>query len=137
MEYNIAVYEDIYRDFRILFPEIAKQVVSHRIYSYFEIELTLQDGSKMIFDRITTTVRIIECDESGRMSKQTWLNEFGNRLAKVMCLKNKTQIDLVKETGISQSTISRYITGRSCPSILELRRISDALNCTISDLVDF
>lgn len=138
MEYNTnIVYSDVYRDFQIIFPEVAKLVDDYRPYGYFEIKLWLKDGSVMIFDRITTTLRAIEYDETGKMTEHSWIEEFSNRLARFICLKNKTQIDISKETGISQSTLNRYLTGKSIPTIHVLRRISHTLNCSISDLVDF
>lgn len=62
-------------------------------------------------------------------------NEFNyflaRRLNRAMADKNMTQADLVRDTMISASTISRYSDAKGCPSAYNLYKISLALDTPI------
>ena len=47
-----------------------------------------------------------------------------------------TQEELAKAIGVSQTTISRYITGQCIPSFFTIVRISDELCCSLDDFLD-
>lgn len=51
-----------------------------------------------------------------------------NRLREAMRDTGKTQADLVRETGIGKSNISRYITGRFDPKSDAVHKLAVALN---------
>lgn len=50
------------------------------------------------------------------------------RLRDAMSLSNKKQIDLAKETGLSHSTISRYLSGQVEPRQEAVIKLATALN---------
>ena len=52
------------------------------------------------------------------------------RLQEAMSSVNKKQIDLVKETGLNRSTISRYIAGSCEPKQDAIYKLAKALNVT-------
>ena len=57
------------------------------------------------------------------------------------CLKNLledkhiTQKELCNLTGLTESTVSRYVNGSRLPSALSLKKIADALDVTPTDLL--
>lgn len=62
------------------------------------------------------------------------------RLAKNLCnymrMKNKTQLALAVETGISRQTISNYAHGViPAPDINHIRKIAEALGVTVREML--
>lgn len=69
------------------------------------------------------------------MTELEFLELFSKNLKRMMKEDNMTQEDLAEELGLSQSAVSRYITGQSIPSTITLIKISEALCCTLDDLI--
>lgn len=71
------------------------------------------------------------------MGEFEWLKIFGDNLVDMMNSANMTQRDLAKETGLSESTISKYINKAQMPGVKGLLNIAYALDCNLDDLIDF
>lgn len=71
------------------------------------------------------------------MTELEWMDIFGDNLKAMLEEAKMSQNDLSRETGIDQSTISRYVNKQCMPSLKSVINISHALNCNINDLVDF
>ena len=54
-------------------------------------------------------------------------NKFGDRLNYVLWIKNMTNSELAKLTGISNPSLTRYITGERLPGAKNLCLICDGL----------
>lgn len=52
-----------------------------------------------------------------------------------MKLQGIKQIDLCKKSGIPESVLSGYLTGRTIPSIVILDKLCTALDCTPNDII--
>lgn len=120
-------------DLRLYFPSIANRVVEYYDTSPYEVTVILNDGLRFIFDDIDKTIRRLPKDNRN-MTEEECKNEFGMRLRKIMCHKGFTQEDLSEATGISQTMLSKYITGNACPSFSKVDRICKALNCSMDKL---
>ena len=57
-----------------------------------------------------------------------------NNLKAILLLQKKTQRDLAKETGITESAISRYIKENREPKYINMVKIADALDLEIEDV---
>lgn len=71
------------------------------------------------------------------MSEQEWLDIFGDNLISMLNDANMSQRELAEETDISQGTISKYTRGQQLPGIKAIINISYALDCDVSELIDF
>jgi transcriptional regulator with XRE-family HTH domain len=71
------------------------------------------------------------------MSELEWLNIFGNNLKAIMEQVRITQRELAEETGISESTISKYINKMQMPGVRAIVNMAYVLNCSTDDLIDF
>lgn len=71
------------------------------------------------------------------MSECEWLDIFSENLTDIMDSERMTQRDLAELTGLSQSTISKYITKQQMPGVKALVNIAYALDCSLDDLMDF
>lgn len=72
-----------------------------------------------------------------RMSEIQWLHMFGDNLKCLLYEANMTQRELAKELDITESAVSRYISGERMPSLTTVINISYILDCDVSEMVDF
>ena len=71
------------------------------------------------------------------MSEIEWISIFGDNLIDIMDEKGYTQEQLANETGLTQSTISKYINKKQMPSIKAVVNLAYALDCTTDELIEF
>ncbi len=71
------------------------------------------------------------------MTEGQWIDEFADNLRDKLIEYGATQREFAEDTGLAESTISRYLRGQAVPSIFALINISHVLGCTIDELADF
>lgn len=62
------------------------------------------------------------------MKEYVQVATISDRLREAMAVKNKKQIDLVRETGINRSAISRYLSGEYEPKSKPVYELAKALD---------
>jgi transcriptional regulator with XRE-family HTH domain len=62
------------------------------------------------------------------MEKYERTADIAQRLREAMDNAGKTQADLVRETGLSKSTLSRYLSGKFEPKQIAINKLAVALN---------
>lgn len=62
------------------------------------------------------------------MGEYVQVASISDRLREAMAAKNKKQIDLVRETGINRSAISRYLSGEYEPKSKPVYELAKALD---------
>lgn len=63
------------------------------------------------------------------------IEDFSSRLSKAMSIRNVRAIDIVNATGISESALSQYISGKISPKRSNLIKIADFLEVNVSWLI--
>ena len=71
------------------------------------------------------------------MTEQEWLDIFADNLRDMMRDFGISQRELADETGLSESTIGRYLKKQMVPGIKALVNIAYVLDCSLDDLMDF
>lgn len=71
------------------------------------------------------------------MSQQEWLDVFGDNLASILEEQQISQKELSRLTGLSESTISRYINKLQMPNMRAIINISYALNWSFEDMLNY
>ena len=71
------------------------------------------------------------------MSQQEWLNIFGNNLVSILEEEQISQKELSILTGLSESTISRYINKLQMPTVRAIINISYALDWSFEDMLNY
>ena len=69
--------------------------------------------------------------------EQRWAKKFAANLAKVMEQKGITQVELAKGSGLSQGTISKYLTGERSPKLYHVVNIAKTLGIFLEELYNF
>lgn len=127
------MYEVLYENFKRCFPSEAREVEEWRPAGMFELFIKLRDGRKYLYDENENAIRRLPNDPNS-LSEDECRNEFGRRLYRIMWLKGVTQLELSQMTGISQSIISGYMTGKHTPSFYNVDKIAKALNLSMDEL---
>jgi transcriptional regulator with XRE-family HTH domain len=74
---------------------------------------------------------------SRSLEEQLILEHFGKRLRELRSSKDLTQEDLAIKAGFSRSYYTEIETGKRNISLLNLYRIAQCLNVSLSDLLTF
>lgn len=69
------------------------------------------------------------------MTKKKWMKIFASRVNNNMNIRCINQKELSEATGISKTTISRYLQGRQLPKTDAVLNIAKALDCTVAELI--
>ena len=71
------------------------------------------------------------------MNQQEWLNIFGDNLVSILEEEQISQKELSRLTGLSESTISRYINKLQMPTVRAIINISYALDWSFEDMLNY
>ena len=71
------------------------------------------------------------------MSELEWLDIFGDNLRDMLIDAHMSQRELAEISCLAESTISSYIHKQKKPSLKSIINISYALDCDVSELIDF
>lgn len=105
--------------------------------SYYDIyihELVYirNDGAACVYDDLNKIGQVTFQDPQN-ITNEEFKAEFGRRLNKLIWYKT-TQRELSDATDILQTMISRYVTGKTMPSLGNTVKLADALGCPIGTL---
>ena len=94
---------------------------------------------KYDFDKNTKGVRRVK-DYSMNgikdITEERCRESISYHLTEMMGLRGYTQTTLAEYTGLGKGTIYNYINKKATPSATALRKMAQALDCSISDLLD-
>lgn len=123
---------DIYENAKVYFPSFVAKAYAYEYRGDFEVLLKYEDGSYMLYDDLDHTIRELPMRD-GFVTGSDCKREFGRRLRRMLRIKGFTQDMLSAETGITQSSISMYISGKTMPSFYKIDKIAKALNCSVDE----
>lgn len=133
-------YGSVIRQFEFYFPEYAYHVVHWYPVGYDEIMMILDDGRMLIYDGLYQKIKFTEVDdtENPYLEEDEWRRKFGEKLYRRMILGGyRNALQLSEATGISNVTLSKYLTGKATPSSYNLGKICRVLKCSVSEFYDF
>lgn len=130
-------WEPIYDDFIQRYPELVEQMIDWYPSGQLEIAIRLKTGQKYIYDWLENLlVKIHDPDDMTKETEEEWEIKFSNNLKRKLRNVGMTQDLLAFETGISVVTINKYTNGKSIPNAYNLRKIANALKCSLYELTD-
>ena len=122
-----------YRNFTIFHKRLADRVVTYEEQNLGFLLIHLDDGTAILYDDYYQRIRDVP-KEPNSMSEAEYRKEFGYRLIRLMDIRNITQDELAKRTGIQRCQINKYINGKTTPSFYNVDKIAKALKCSVDDL---
>lgn len=136
---NTKHYDEIFEEFKDYHPYLVNDVDNWRPRGDRGIRLFMKNGMQYDFDRVTKGVRRVK-DYSmlniKDISEERCRASIAYHLSEMMGLKGYTQQTLAECTGLGKGSIYNYLNGKSTPSATALRKMAQALDCSISDLLD-
>ena len=114
-----------------------EDILSYEALNKHDLLITFRNGNKEIYDTFSNTSRRVNrIDQTQTDDSQMRLN-FRRRLQTIMNRKWVTQEEVARRINSTQPMVSRYLTGQSIPSALTLKKIADALDCSVNDFYDY
>lgn len=129
----MSMTKNVIKDFETYFPELSKHVEEYETNKFYELFAMLDNEFVIFYDYLEKVIRYIPKDSS-KLEEQDYRYLLGIRLRNLLFCNSVNREYLSNTTGISETTISRYINGTSTPSIYNIHKIVKALKCTINDL---
>lgn len=128
----------LFEEFKLYEPNLWKLAGNWYMFDHFELMVVLNDGRKILYDGLEKTTRMIDASYSDEdLSEVQFRFEFSRRLRKKMQQSGFDQRMLSEKSGVSVVTLSAYMNGRSTPSLFITRKIAQALNCSVEELLRF
>lgn len=129
----MTLEENMYRNFGLSYPWLQEMTMSYEPFDVFQIIITLKSGERILYDDLENSIDYI----TDYNDEEVWNRRFVKNLNRAIRLSGLDQERLSDLTGISKSTISRYLNGRTKPSMYNVYKIVDAAGCSINDLLRF
>ena len=128
------VYDEIYMNFKTYYPFLDVEVSSWSPNGINSIIAELSDGTVIEYNDALRSFRTVRKFDG---TEESWKREFASKLIKMMANKGCDQSYLSEISGVSQGNISRYINKKAIPNCYTVLKLSQALGCSISELMDF
>ena len=103
----------------------------------YSICVVLYSGEVYKYDSLTKSYRHYSNYEDSvapPKDEREWRTRFSFNLCRMMMKRGWSQKDLAYATGITQSTMCKYMSGEVTPTLYKIMIITEALGCTIDDL---
>ena len=139
MEIKTEYYDEMLDEFIRHRPDLAEEIRECKPKHLHAIRITLFNGRRFDYNGRTKTYReIYGCHptESDVITDEACREIFATNLAEIMRLKGFGQPELSERTGLSTASISKYLRKKATPTITNLERIANALNCSRDELMD-
>lgn len=136
---NVKHYEEIFEEFKLHHPYLVGDVKDWRPRGDVGIRLTMSNGIRYDFDRVTKGIRLVKdhrMTDMDDITEERCRASISYHLTEMMGLKGFNQQSLAEYTGLGKGSINSYIKGKATPSATALRKMAAALDCSISDLLD-
>lgn len=136
---NTKHYENIFEEFKDCHPYLIQDCIDWRPRGDRGIRASMKDGTMYDFDTITKCVRRVEDHvmlSAEDITEEHCRASIAYHLTELMGLKGHTQQTLSEYTGLGKGSIHNYINGKATPSATALRKMAQALDCSVADLLD-
>ena len=136
---DFGMYLTVVDSFRMHWKKEYDKMRCWRPIGRFDIEVTLNDGTRWHYDFFKRSLRCIARKSEDKLdqTKEVYRKEFGRRLKDILKDNMITQRMLSDMTGISINTISSYIRGVTSPDAWTIKIIANAIPCSPLELIDF
>ena len=128
--------EELYDRFELCFPNFAKKSLRYEQTGIWLLTAWLHDGDVVIFNGLENSIYIVPKLKAGQkyLDEDVWRKDFAYRVRTRMQEKRISQKELAEAAEITESYLSRCLSGKTDPSFYAATKIAKALNCNVGDL---
>lgn len=123
----------ILRNIELYFNHIYKEAVEF-IDRGLEVVIRTHDNKLYVFEVVNENMYLLTKDLDN-VTEEEIKAEFRRQLKYRMRMMQIMQNDLADFCGVTQTAISRYMTGENIPNVFVVAKMADALGCTLNDLI--
>lgn len=123
----------LYDNFKVHYSYLIEEVKDYEELNSGELLIHFKNGDKALYNPFEDWCRKLPKD-SRSMTENECIAEFSARLRNMMRKRGCNQQQLSVRTGVSQPSISNYVTGRRMPSFYIIDKIAKVLNCSVDEL---
>lgn len=127
-------YERIVDQFELYYTRLFQHTVDWWPSGRLCITVKLDDGLMFEFDSYDNSIRKVQANNNVN-DVDTLRRNIGYNIQKAIQTRGMPQNDVADKSGVTQAMLSRYIHGKSTPSIDKLYCIANVLGCRVSDLL--
>lgn len=69
------------------------------------------------------------------MNKSTELEQITKNISEAINTSGKSKTQIANEIGITKATLSQYLSGRAFPSLVTLKKLCKALDCSYEEIL--
>lgn len=128
-DYDLEYYAN---QFKWNYRWLGEKVIRYYTEGPFLIVLELSDGRNVLYNHMTDRYRFLPRD-SHNMTEEECRQEFRLRLLEQINHNAMSQKTLAAKLGISEATLSRYISGDRKVDFYTLDKMARILNCSVDD----
>ena len=123
----------ILRNIELYFNHIYKEAVEF-IDRGLEVVIRTHDNKLYVFEVVNENMYLLTKDLDN-ITEEEIKAEFRRQLKYRMRMMQIMQNDLADFCGVTQTAISRYMTGDNIPNVFVVAKMAEALGCTLNDLI--
>lgn len=127
-------YERILNQFKMYHPEYYNRAVDWWASGRISIGVRMDNGETLDYNGIENTIRwtkpFNESDDEYRRKV------FGYNLQKIIPFCGMTKTELAEKLNITNAMMSRYIHGKTMPSLDKGYQLASLLGCSMEELFD-
>lgn len=128
-------YEGMLNQFEQYYPTMAARTIDWWASGRMSITVKLSDGTLFDYSPMDNSIRRVRVDEY-ETDETVIRKEFGSNLQKLIPFSGMSKSELAEKVGITNAMLSRYISGKSMPSVSKAYHIAKAIGCRIDELFD-
>lgn len=128
-------YDDVARNIDLYHPGLSKEIESIDKFEYSRFLVTMKNGDIYVYDLDGS--KVCKYDPGRNVDEENVQKIFSDRFRYLFSWLHINQKELSEKTGISENTISKYLTGQGMPGFLNLRRLADAFHCSVEEFFKF
>lgn len=140
MKLYTKYYEDAFEQFRLRCPMWVDKAVKYVPRHETIIRVYLENGDYVDYDTRNETYRYISKDrlkERSTITDENCRSAFAKNLHELMRARLISQQVLTERSGISQAMLSKYLREKSTPTLTNIKKIAQALDCGIEELTEW
>lgn len=132
-----TVYDNFFIDFMDYYGGDGHDIIRWEPYDKLMICIYYDNGNKAYYDAVGGVVKNVGRRQEGVrfVDDELIMRRFAWRLRSAINASSLSRAEICELTGISNGSLSGYLSGRTVPNLLFVYKLAIVLDCPLEDLV--
>lgn len=133
-----TIYDNFFVDFMHYYGGDGHDIVKWEPYDKFMVCIYYDNGNKAFYDATTNSVKNIgrRREDVEFVDDELYAQRFAWRLKSAINSTTLSRAEICERTGISNASLTGYLTGRTMPSANKIYKLAKVLRCSAEDLIN-